>query len=69
LLQRRLIERQKELKYRDRQMAELLDIPRTSYNSIRHGRYKITMDVARKIVRAFPDLARYVFVEDAPEGE
>jgi DNA-binding XRE family transcriptional regulator len=66
LLHRRLVERQRELGYRDGQMAALLDIPRTSYSSIKVGRYRISMQVARKIVRAFPDLARYALAEDRP---
>jgi DNA-binding XRE family transcriptional regulator len=69
LLHQRLLERQRELGYRDGQMAKVLGIPRTSYSSIKVGRYRISMEVAKKIVRAFPDLARYALVEDQPKPD
>lgn len=59
-----LLARQRELGYRDGQMAAVIGIPRTSYSSIKVRRYKISLKVARKIVVAFPDLARFVLVPE-----
>lgn len=67
MLQRHLIERQKELGWRDGKMADALGMPRTSYSAIKTGQYKISLPVARKIIRLFPDLAPYALVEDPPE--
>lgn len=66
MLHQHLLARQRELNWRDQQMADALGIPRTSYSSIKVGRYKISRVVAIKIARAFPDLARYALVEDRP---
>lgn len=67
MLRKRLLERQRELGLRDGAMADRLGIPRTSYNSIKVGRYRISLEVARQIVGVFPDLAQFVLEPDPPE--
>jgi DNA-binding XRE family transcriptional regulator len=69
LLQQRLVERQRDLGYRDGQMARTLGIPRTTYSSIKVQRNKISLAVARKIVAAFPDLAPYALLREDEAGE
>lgn len=49
-------------------MADAIGIPRTSYSSIKVGRYKISLAVASKIAVAFPDLARYALVLEPPKA-
>lgn len=68
MLLEQLLARQRELGFRDGQMARTIGIPRTSYSSIKVGRYKISLDVARKIAAAFPDLARYALIPDPPRS-
>lgn len=60
LLRERLLDRQRELGFRDGQMATALGIPRTTYSSIKTDRYGISLAIARKIAQAFPDLAAVV---------
>lgn len=64
MLRTKLLERQVDLGLRDGEMAARLGIPRTSYNSIKRGQYRVSLDVARRIVAAFPDLAEYTLADD-----
>lgn len=68
LLRTKVLDRQRELDLRDGEMADRLGIPRTSYNSMKTGQYKVSLYMARRIVAAFPDLAPYALMvdDDAP---
>ncbi len=67
MLQTKLIERQRELSLRDGEMAARLGIPRTTYSSMKVGRSRVSLELARRIARAFPDLAQYVLIDDHHE--
>lgn len=56
-LRREVVRRQRELGWHDAQMADQIGIPRTTYNTIKTGRYRISLFHAQQIVAAFPDLA------------
>lgn len=64
MLRVKLVEKQREMGLRDGDMAALLGIPRTSYNSIRRGKYRVSLEVARRIVTAFPELAEYTLADE-----
>ena len=68
MLRERLVERQKAEGLRDGEMARLLGMPRTSYSSVKVGRYRISMRVAKRIAAVYPDLAPLALQED-PEEE
>lgn len=61
MLLQRLIEKQRELKKNDAQFAELLGIPRSTWQLTRSGRVRMGERVARAARRTFgqtaPDLA------------
>ena len=66
-LRAKVIERQRELGWRDGQMAKALGVPRTSYNAaVKSGTYQISLNLARQIAKTFPDLIPYV-LEDEPD--
>lgn len=68
MLRERLVERQRQDGLRDGEMAKLLGMPRTSYSSLKVGRYGISMRVAKRIAAVYPDLAPLALIED-PEEE
>jgi DNA-binding XRE family transcriptional regulator len=69
LLREKLVEKQRELNLRDGKMAAELGIPRSSYSSVKTGRYRISRTVMLRIIAVFPELTPYALTEDAPTAE
>lgn len=57
MLRERLIARQRELGLSDREFAQLLGVPRSTWQLTRAGRKRVGPRIARAIIKAFPDLA------------
>jgi len=68
-MREKLRERQAALRWSDGQMATALDIPRTTYSALKLGRIGVSLRMARKIVRAFPDLEPYVWLDTTASSQ
>lgn len=53
-------ERKQALGWTDEQLARALGISRSLWSQVRSGRRRVTLDVVRGILRAFPDMENQV---------
>ena len=69
MLRELLVKKQRDLGLRDGEMARRLGIPRTSYNSVKVGTYRVSLFLAGAMIRAFPDLREAVLAQVADAAE
>lgn len=68
MLLQKLLERQKTLDWTDAAMADRLGVPRTTFSAVKTGRTGISLQMARKIVSAFPDLEPYIWADETKDS-
>ncbi len=55
-------ERKQALGWTDEQLARALGISRSLWSQVRSGRRRVTLEVVRGILRAFPDMEMHVLL-------